>query len=750
MSTKLSSTSIQADPARPVRVALAGNPNCGKTSLFNALTGSRQHVANYPGATVERREGRWIHGGRPFQVLDLPGTYSLTSYSPEERIAEREILGAEHDVVIVVADATTLGRSLVLLAQTMLAGARTVLCLNMMDEAERAGLDIDTARMAELLRMPVVRTVGHRGHGTPELMAAVAQVAASPPNPADPSAGRVTLGPELHAAVDAVIARLGSGAPPRRDLPWLATQLLVGETEGVAQLLGRDHDLGPALAEAGVQRARLQAITGLEVDVFVTDRLYGFVAGLLRAVVRRQARPDGRAASDRIDTILVHPRLGVPIFAGVMYLLFWLTFTVGEAPMGWIEAGFGALGAWISGLWPAGSESPLRSLLVDGVIAGVGGVTVFLPNILLLFGGLAVLEDSGYMARAAFLLDRVMQRFHLHGRAFLPLMTGFGCTVPGIMATRVLDDERDRLTTMMVLPLMSCGARLPIWMLLIPAFFPSSWRAPVLFGIYAFGVALGLGLARLLRRTLLSGEDAPFVMELPPYRLPTLRSLVSRTLERGFVYLKKAGTVILGLSILMWLATSYPKSDATQIDADIAAGRVQIVELDLPAGATAEQQAQALALAAAALPEGVEAITAATRNHRRSAENLANSVAGRVGRALAVVLAPIGFDWKISTAVLGAFAAKEVFVSQMGIVQALGDGDSAHESLSASLSARYSVPVGLSLILFLLIATPCMATVAVTRRESGRWRWALLQFFGLTAIAYVLALVVYQVGRLFI
>ena len=398
--------------------------------------------------------------------------------------------------------------------------------------------------------------------------------------------------------------------------------------------------------------------------------------------------------------------------------------------MGWIESGVGLLGGIVSGLFPDGSGSLLRSLLVDGVIAGVGGVLVFLPNILLLFLGLALLEDSGYMARAAFLTDRAMHRFGLHGKSFLPMMTGFGCTVPGILATRTLENERDRLTTMLVLPLVSCGARLPIWMLLVPAFFPPAWRAPALWLIYASGVLLALLLALLLRRTLLAGEDAPFVMELPPYRVPTLRSVVLKMLERGGIYLRKAGTVILGLSILLWAATTFPKPDDDRVAAQVASGAAVVVVDGTPAPASATP------------------LTEAEVDAARAAEALEHSAVGRLGTLLEPVFAPLGFDARIVTAMIGAFAAKEVFVAQMGIVYAVADAEAETDGLRARLARDYSPLVGVSLILFLLIAAPCMATIAVTRRESGRWSWALLQLLGLSAIGWLVSFAVYQGGRL--
>jgi len=482
-----------------------------------------------------------------------------------------------------------------------------------------------------------------------------------------------------------------------------------------------------AVAEAAHRRERIEARAGVDIAVFVTERYFGFVDGLLREVRTAASRVDARQLTDRIDSVLVHRLLGLPIFALVMYAIFWLTFTVGETPMNWIDAGVQLLSGYISSLWPAGSSSLLRSLLVDGVVAGVGGVIVFLPNIVLLFLGLAFLEDTGYMARAAFLTDRLMHRFGLHGKSFIPMLSGFGCSVPGIMATRTLENHRDRLVTMLVLPLMSCGARLTIWMLLIPAFFPPAWRAPMLWFIYALGIALALVLARLLRKTLLRGDDAPFVMELPPYRMPTLRSVLLKLTERAGLYLRKAGTIILGISILLWAATSFPKPASYRVDAEIASGQLVVAATAGPRRISEDQVAR-----------------------RRAAEDLGNSIAGRIGHGLEPLFRPLGFDWKILTAMIGSFAAKEIFVAQMGIVYSISDGDKGNDGLRAILARDYSPLVGLSMMIFLLIATPCMATVVVTRRESGKWRYALLQLGGLTAIAYLLSLVVYQAGRLFI
>ncbi len=722
-------------PGPSFRVALAGNPNCGKTSLFNALTGSHQRVGNYAGVTVEKKEGRYAFEGTEYAVLDLPGTYSLTTTSPEEAIARRELLEGRPDVTVVVVDATNLPRNLYLLTQIMAIGMNPVLCLNMSDEARRIGQRIDRAQMERLLGFPVVETVGHRGEGLEALRAAVARACRTPA-----AECRLVLGERVDQAV-AAIGPLYESAPPPPGAPpplWLALKLLEGEPAAAAFARERLPHAEDLLLRVAAAARALESDTRMPVATFIADRHYGFIAGLLKEVIIRTPRADARAYSDRIDAIVCHRLLGPFLFLGVMYAIFWLTFTVGAYPMAWLEDGFGALAGSIAAHWPADGALPwLRSLVIDGLLGGVGGVLVFLPNIVLLFLGLTFLEDTGYMSRAAFLVDGVMHRFGLHGKSFLPLVTGFGCSIPGIMATRTLENERDRLTTMLVLPLMSCGARLPIWMLLIPAFFPPAWHAPMLGLIYLVGIVLAAALAKLLRTTLLRGAEAPFVMELPPYRLPTLKSVVRRMAERAWAYVRKAGTVVLGISLLMWLLTNYPQKTDFDVDRELAAHRVVAVAGNAAPGA-----------ASAAAPAVPAPLSEADIQHRRDAERLAYSAAGRLGRFVEPVFTPLGFDWRVTTALFGAFVAKEVFVAQLGVIFSLGGEDGDNHTLRDALARSYDPLTTFALMLFLLVATPCMATVAVTRRESGSWKWPALQFFGLTAIAYLLAFVVYQGGRL--
>jgi ferrous iron transport protein B len=405
-----------------------------------------------------------------------------------------------------------------------------------------------------------------------------------------------------------------------------------------------------------------------------------------------------------IDAIVINRILGLPIFLILMYLVFFLTFKIGAYPMGWLEMFFEWASQAIIGSWPAGSASWLKSLLVDGIIGGVGGVLVFLPNILLLFLTIAILEDTGYMARAAFIMDRVMHKIGLHGKSFIPMLIGFGCSVPAIMATRILENKRSRLTTIMVIPLMSCGARLTIYVLIIPAFFDPQWHGPMMWLIYLIGIVLAIICIKLLRLTLLRGETIPFVMELPPYRIPTLKSLAIHMWQRGWMYLRKAGTIILAISVLLWLASSYPKPNKN-ILANLNAGQARQTMLE-------------------------------------------HSIIGRLGRVIEPIIKPLGFDWKIGTALIGATAAKEVFVSQLAIVYAVGDTDEGTSTLRQQLRANYTPLTGFCILLFCLIYAPCVATVAMTKQETHSWRWALFQFFALTALAYILTFIVYQLGRI--
>jgi ferrous iron transport protein B len=714
---------------RTLTVAVAGNPNSGKTTIFNNLTGARQHVGNYPGVTVEWKEGLVRRGDLRLNLVDLPGTYSLTAFSEEELVARDYLLNHAPDVVINVVDASNLERNLYLTTELLEIGRPVVVVLNMSDAARDRGMIIDHHRLSQRLGVPVVPAVGNRNQGMDGIIGAVLEAANSRvhlPGTADQCrdagpglgslaapqraiGGHVNYGPTVESAV-ARIEELLPESPHRR---WQALKLLENDS----------HVLEGAMADsvrhgAAVIAAEFATTTSDDPDILLARLRYEYIGRLCDDVRRQVTTGRGVEMSDRIDRVAMHPVWGVPIFLAMMYVVFTLTFSLGNPLMDFIDRGFSVLGNFITGLWPVGTQSHLQSLLVDGIIGGVGGVIVFLPNIVLLFMAIAVLEGTGYMARAAFVMDRFMSKVGLHGKSFIPLLIGFGCTIPAIMATRTLESRRDRLITMMVLPLMSCGARLPIYALMIPAFFAPRSQGPVLWIIYVTGIVLALLGARLLRATLFRGENTPFVMELPPYRLPTARSLLIQMWTRAWLYVKKAGTVILGASIILWCLTFYPKPPA---------GWVPPADSGLPAGVPYEQLADPA--------------------QRQSAE-LTYSVAGRVGHLLEPLISPLGFDWRIGTALVGATAAKEVFVAQMGIVFAVGEADETSDQLREQLRARYTPLVGLCIMMFALIATPCIATFAITRQESGSVKFALAQTLGLTALAWVITFGVYQVGML--
>ncbi len=697
------------DMAKRITVALAGNPNSGKTTIFNMLTGARQHVGNYPGVTVEKKEGLCKYKDYEITLVDLPGTYGLTAYSTEELIARNFIIDEQPDVVVDIVDASNIERNLYLATQLIEMNVPLVLAFNMSDVAKQKGLLFDIEQLSRLLDAPIVRTVGNKGKGKTELLDAIIATAEQGK---EHRAHRVGCGEEIEeelAAIEVVVADNEHELADKYGTRWLAVKLLEQDSDIAAKVHSQQ-----VLDAVKSSSEHLKGIFADEPEIVIAGRRYGFISGACQETIESTVE-SRHSASDMIDAIVIHRALGLPIFLILIYLAFFLTFKIGEYPMGWLEQFFGWLAGAVANLWPAGSDSSLRSLLVDGVIGGVGGVLVFLPNILLLFFVIALLEDSGYMARAAFIMDRIMHKIGLHGKSFIPMLIGFGCSVPAIMGARILENRRNRFTTIMVIPLMSCGAKFTIYMLIIPAFFPDKWHGPALWLIYLIGIVLAIICIKLLRLTVFKGETTPFVMELPPYRMPTLRSVCIHMWQRGWMYLRKAGTIILAISIILWVAMSYPKPSQDSLS-----------------GLSPEQAQQV---------------------------RLEHSVIGRLGKAIEPALKPLGFDWKIGTALIGATAAKEVFVSQLAIVHAVGSHEAGAvegadepggggQTLRQKLQANYTSLTGFCIMLFCLIATPCVATVAMTKQETRSWSWALFQFFGLTALAYAVTFIVYQVGSL--
>lgn len=725
----MSSAAARAPTAPRPTVLLAGNPNSGKTTVFNALTGARARVGNYPGVTVDRRSATLeLEPGLEVELIDLPGTYSLTARSAEERIAVDSLLGqaTRPDAVVVVIDATSLARGLYLCAQVVESGLPMVLALNMMDEAERDGIAIDREALASRLGCEVVPMVASKARGKPELLAAVRRALARSERPADPS----PVSARLVSYVERVEKLVGANAPELDPSMRRAYALWALLSLGDDELAGVPAPLRAAVAQ---ERARARD-QGVDLDSEIIGERYARIDAIVGAAVK--VTPSTRRLTDRIDAVLVHPVLGVIVFALVMVLVFEALFSGAEPAIRIVEVAVSGAQDLVNAAIPAGA---LRSLLADGVIAGVGNVVVFVPQIALLSFFITILEDSGYLARVAFVIDRVMRSVGLHGKAFVPMLSGFACAVPAIIATRTIESRRDRLLTMMVIPFTSCSARLPVYVLVVATVFRPDQRvlgflsigAVVLFAMYAFSVVAALGAAAVLRRTVLRGPRPPLVLELPPYRMPVGRNIAWQTWRNVRSFLVDAGTLILAITIVLWALVTYPRSDEVT-------ARYDSMRAEVSHTAPGAEREAALATLAG----------------REASEQLRHSVAGRVGRALEPAIAPLGWDWRIGVGILGAFAAREVFVSTLGVVFGVERASEENEPLRHAVrrarkadGSRLFTPLsGVALMVFFVLAAQCMSTVATLKRESGSWKWPALLIAYMTTSAYVAALLVYQVG----
>ncbi|MCF8032299.1 MAG: ferrous iron transport protein B [Desulfarculaceae bacterium] len=701
-------------------IALAGNPNSGKTSLFNALTGARQHVGNYPGVTVEKKWGAAKFQGGEVTVVDLPGTYSLTAYSPEELVARDYLVQEKPDVVVHVVDAANLERNLYLAVQFLELGVPLVIALNMMDVAEARGLRIDEQKLGQLLGAPMVPTVARTGKGVQELLATAARVAAGRQEwrPLE-----LSYGHDVDHALTELTANLEAGGRDWQPLGprWVGLKLLENDSE-IKKQVSRDPVLA---AETEPLRQRLwdhiKNTMDDDPEGIIADHRYGFISGLYRQAVT-ETRQQRLELSDRIDRVLTNRLLGPAFLLAILYGVYEFVFWASEAPVGWFEQFFGWLGGAAEAVIP---EGLFQSLIVSGVIDGVGGVLGFAPLIAFMFFAIAIMEDTGYMARVAYILDRLLRHFGLHGNSVIAMIVSGGisggCAVPGVMATRTLKDPKARLATILTVPLMNCGAKLPVYALLIGAFFASQ-QANMLFALTLISWGLALLAARVLRWTLLKGETAPFVMELPPYRLPTLKGLLIHTWERTWQYVKKAGTVILGVSVIMWALMTFP---------------------GLPQERAAQWESRISAAQSQEAKDGLQ--------HQMAQDAVRYSAAGRMGHALTYVTAPLGFDWRTNVALVGGFAAKEVVVATMGTAYSLGEVDPEEsQSLGERLAkdSAWNPLMAFALMIFVMVYAPCFVTVVMIRRETGGWPWALFAMGYTTVLAYVLALLVYQGGRL--
>ncbi len=749
-------------PSTSVRtVALIGNPNTGKSTLFSALAGVRQRVGNYPGVTVEKKVGHFSHAGVKFALIDLPGTYSLAPRSPDEMVAVDVLLGRRDDIappdaVICIVDASNLERNLYLVSQALELGLPTILALNMLDVAAERGIRIDTAELERRLGVPVVGLEAHRRRGLEQLREALGRLGEHKPR-ADAS--------PFPDAFRAEVARLQSfaGGLPRSNghaaqpLPrYLAERLLLDTSGYLEQALFGAEPPFELKNELAAARGRL-ATAGAPAPAVEAMSRYAWVARTLEGVVAKPAeRP--RTFTDRIDRVLTHKWWGSLVFVLAMGVVFSSIFWAADPLMGWIDEGIGALGEFVAARVP---EGPVQSLLVSGVIGGVGGVVIFLPQILILFFFIGLLEDCGYMARAAYLMDKVMVRVGLSGKSFIPLLSSFACAVPGIMATRVIEDRRDRLTTILIAPLMSCAARLPVYTILIGAFVPlDTALGPLLPGLvmlamYLVGVVAAVVVAWTLKKTVLRGETPPFVLELPSYKWPSATLVLHRMAERGWAFVYRAGTVVLAASVVIWALGYYPH--------DVGAAQ-QIVERQrseltarvaaAPAG-SAERRALNQELAEFDEPANLE--------NRLAGAMQANSYLGRMGRAIEPVVRPLGWDWRIGCAAIASFPAREVVMGVLGVIYNLGEVDVGDEEGQGALKSQlraatwdgtnepvYNLPVALSIMVFFALCAQCVSTLAIIRRETNGWAWPVFTFTYMTVLAYFGALVTYQVGRLWL
>ncbi|NMA48123.1 MAG: ferrous iron transport protein B [Lentisphaerae bacterium] len=701
------------------RIALAGNPNCGKTTIFNALTGTRQHVGNYPGVTVERKCGSCRIGNVNIEIIDLPGIYSLSSSSPEEKVAIRELLKTPIDLIMNVVDAGNLQRNLYLSTQLAELNIPMLLVFNMIDDARDRGFVFDLPKFERYLGAPIVETIGSKEEGIDQLKALTAKLLVGEAQ----KPATIRYGEHIDQAINSLAAAVEDKQefttppiPPR----YFAIKLLENDPE-ICSLPA----FAPLLPMAEELRERLSVRHGVSSTTLMADCRYGVIAGACREAITLN-NEQHRQISDSIDKVVTNRYLGLPIFLLIMLAVFAFTFIFSEPLVGVVAFLLDRVSALIDSAWPATALPYLKALVLEGVIGGVGGVLMFIPNILLLFLAIAFLEGTGYMARAAFVMDGFMHKFGLHGKSFIPMLLGFGCTVPAVMATRTIESERDRLTTILILPLMSCSARLPIYSLLIPIFFPLRLQPVIMWTIYLIGASLALGGAAILKATIFKGEDEVFVMELPPYRMPTLKSLLIHMGERAMLYLHKAGTIILGASIVLFFINTLPQK--------------KNYDRDYKALAEAINDNMAMSQ-----DEKKQAMDELVSQHQT--EKLNYSIAGRIGKKIAVPMRYAGFDWKASSALIGAFAAKELFVSQLAILHSVGQGEDAAQALRQKLRDSYNPLQAFCLMLFCLISMPCIGTVAVVYKETLSWKITLGQLAGLTTLAYVITTIVYQVGR---
>ena len=674
-------------------VALVGNPNCGKTSFFNFASGAHERVGNYSGVTVDAKVGHATFDGYDFNLIDLPGTYSLSAYSPEELYVRKQVVENTPDVVINVIDASNLERNLYLTTQLIDMDVPMVCALNMFDETENRGDNIDLKQLSTLFGVPMVPTVFKTGRGVGQLFRTVAAVAEG----TEPTARHLHInhGNYIEEAIETVQNALKQTKRISRRFStrYIAIKLLENDKKienDIKRIPDNEHIISLRDKAADDIRQHLNQ----DSETAIMDAKYGFIHGALQeAGYYTGTKKDVYQSTHIIDNILTNRYVGIPLFIGMMWLMFEATFSLGQYPMDWIDAGVGCLGNWLDTLMP---EGPLKDMLVDGVIGGVGAVIIFLPQILILYGFISFMEDSGYMARAAFIMDKVMHRMGLHGKSFIPLIMGFGCNVPAMMATRTIESRRSRLITMLILPFMSCSARLPIYIMIIGSVFAPRYQSTVMISLYVVGIITAVLMSRLFSKVVFKGEDTPFVMELPPYRLPTWKAMLRHTWEKGKQYLKKMGGVILVASIIVWALGYFPHNSNLSKQ---------------------EQQEQ--------------------------------SYIGHIGKAIEPAFRPQGFDWKLDVAILSGVGAKEIVASTMGVLYNTEEAEDADNTQLSPIAQHLTPVAAYAFLLFVLLYFPCIATIAAVKGETGSWRWALFTAFYTTALAWMVSAAFYQVAMLF-
>ncbi len=718
-----------------IRIALAGNPNSGKTTIFNQLTGTRQKVGNWPGVTVEKKEGDIHKFGYHIQIIDLPGTYSLTPFSIEEIVARDFILEEKPDVVIDIIDASNLERNLYLADQLRELDTKVIFALNMADLAKSRGIKIDAQKLSQLLGVPVVFTVGNKGEGMDALIQTAVDLAQSPLQ--IPEERKVRYSKDIEAAIadlkEFIKTRASSGFP--YNYRWAAIKLLEDDKivkKRIQEALGLAAE--PVFQKTSELRGKLAGLYNEDPEIIMTDERYGFIAGIIKEVMSTSTlqRVD---MSRNIDRVLTNKFLGFPIFIFFIWAMFQVTFSLGAYPMAWLDGAMGYLSASLGRILPDGI---VKSFFIDGIIGGVGSIIIFLPNILLLFFCIALFEDTGYMARAAFLMDRIMHLIGLHGKSFIPMLMGFGCNVPAIMATRTLESKKDRILTILITPFMSCSARLPVYIVLAGTFF-ASHAGTVIFMIYLLGIVIAIATGRLFRTVLLRGEDAPFVMELPPYRMPMIRSLLIHMWDRSKMFLRKMGGIILVGSVIVWALSTFPMRVEYAKDYDAAAHEIQQAY---------ESKIRHADSAQAALFLQQRDLELKILNQEKESERAGKTYIGRIGKIIEPVFSPLGIDWRGSVALLTGFVAKEIVVSTMGVLYAVEAGAES-EALRHALKNSGMTPLSaLAMMVFVLLYVPCLATIGAITRETGSAKWTLFNIVYTTTVAWIISLGIYQGGRI--